>query len=246
MHASWRGISRFVATSDVRLVSRVPVQRRRNRPSWPRHAPSEPSISWPCHGPRGDRRGAAAGARRGELVRKKLAKEILAEAIVDEKAGKCADALEVLRQVIQIQESGEALLHMGECMSKTGKLVEALKTWEHAEDVARTDKDRATQQALLPRLAALRERIPAVALQIPAEAKAVAIKIDGQPVVIARAGVPISLDPGEHSIDAQAEGALRSRPRSRSRKKRARSSRWSCPRSRCRRRPEAGAAACRS
>jgi tetratricopeptide (TPR) repeat protein len=137
---------------------------------------------------------------------KKLAKEMLAEAIVDEKAGKCADALEVLRQVIQIQESGEALLHLGECMSKTGKLVDALKTWEHAEDVARNDKDRATQQALLPKLAALRERIPAVALQIPAEAKAVAIKIDGQVVVASRARVPISLDPGEHAIDAQAEG----------------------------------------
>lgn len=137
---------------------------------------------------------------------KKLAKEMLAEAIADEKAGKCADALDVLRQIIQIQESGEALLHIGECMSKTGKLVDALKTWEHAEDVARVEKDRATQQALLPKLAALRERIPAVALQVPAEAKAVTIKVDGQAVVLSRAGVPISLDPGEHTIDAEAEG----------------------------------------
>jgi hypothetical protein len=137
---------------------------------------------------------------------KKLAKEMLAEAIADEKAGKCADALEVLRQIVQIQESGEALLHIGECMTKTGKLVDALKTWEHAEDVARVEKDRATQQALLPKLAALRERIPAVALQIPAEAKGVAIKVDGQAVVLSRVNVPISLDPGEHTIEAEAEG----------------------------------------
>lgn len=137
---------------------------------------------------------------------KKLAKEMLTEAIADEKAGKCADALEVLRQIIQIQESGEALLHMGECMTRTGKLVDALKTWEHAEDVARTEKDRATQQALLPKLAALRERIPAVALQIPAEAKGVAIKVDGQAVVLSRVSVPLSLDPGEHTIEAEAEG----------------------------------------
>lgn len=135
---------------------------------------------------------------------KKLAKEMLTEAIADEKAGKCADALEVLRQVVQIQETGEALLHLGECETRTGKLVPALKTWEHAEDVARSDKDRATQQALLPKLAALRARIPAVVLQVPADAKAVTIKVDGQAVPLTR--TPMSLDPGDHTIEAQAEG----------------------------------------
>jgi hypothetical protein len=137
---------------------------------------------------------------------KKLAKEMLTEAIADEKAGKCAEALEVLRQVVQIQETGEALLHLGECLTKTSKLAEALKTWEHAEDVARGEKDKATQQALLPRLAALRARIPAVVLQVPADAKAVSIKVDGQAVPLARAGSPMSLDPGDHTVEAQAEG----------------------------------------
>lgn len=138
---------------------------------------------------------------------KKLAKEMLTEAIADEKAGKCAEALDVLRQVVQIQETGDALLHLGECLAKTGKLAEALKTWEHAEDVARDNKDKATQQALLPKIAALRARIPAVALQLPADVKAAKIKIDGQPVDLARAGVPISVDPGEHTIEATAEGS---------------------------------------
>jgi len=136
---------------------------------------------------------------------KKLAKEMMAEAIADEKAGKCADALEVLRQVIQIQETGDALLHLGECLSKTGKLAEALKTWEHAEDVARGDKDKATQQAVLPKLAAVRARIPAVALQIPPDVKAATIKIDGQAVELARTNVPIPLNPGEHTIEATAD-----------------------------------------
>ena len=137
---------------------------------------------------------------------KKLAKEMLNEAIADEKTGKCAEAIEVLRQVVQIQETGEALLHLGECLTKTSKLAEALKTWEHAEDVARGEKDRTTQQALLPRLATLRSRIPAVVLQVPADVKAVTIKVDGQPVSLARASSPMSLDPGDHTIDAQAEG----------------------------------------
>ncbi len=137
---------------------------------------------------------------------KKLAKEMLTEAIADEKAGKCAEALDVLRQVVQIQETGEALLHLGECLTKTSKLAEALKTWEHAEDVARVEKDRATQQALLPRLAALRGRIPALVLQVPADVTAAAIKVDGQVVPVARASTPMSLDPGEHTIEAQAEG----------------------------------------
>lgn len=138
---------------------------------------------------------------------KKLAKEMMTEAIADEKAGKCADAIEVFRQVIQIHESGDALLHLGECLAKTGKLASALKTWEHAEDVARGDKDRATQQAVLPKLAAVRARMPALALQIPADVKGAKIKIDGQAVEVSRAGVPISLDPGEHTIEATAEGS---------------------------------------
>ncbi len=137
---------------------------------------------------------------------KKLAKEMLTEAIADEKAGKCAEALDVLRQVVQIQETGEALLHLGECLTKTSKLAEALKTWEHAEDVARGEKDRTTQQALLPRLAALRARIPAVVLQVPADAKDATIKVDGQAVPLSRASSSMSLDPGDHTIEAQAEG----------------------------------------
>lgn len=173
---------------------------------WPRHSlgriPVLAALAWALvMAPRSARAEASASE-------KKLAKEMMAEAIADERAGKCADALEVFRQVIQIHESGDALLHLGECLAKTGKLASALKTWEHAEDVARGDKDRATQQALLPKLAAVRARIPAVALQIPADAKAAKIKIDGQAVELSRAGVPISLDPGEHTIDATAEGSV--------------------------------------
>ncbi|MEP7123948.1 MAG: hypothetical protein ABJE95_23670 [Byssovorax sp.] len=137
---------------------------------------------------------------------KKLAKEMLTEAIADEKAGKCAEALDVLRQVVQIQESGEALLHLGECLTKTSKLAEALKTWEHAEDVARGEKDRTTQQALLPRIAALRARIPAVVLQMPTDVTSATIKVDGQAVPLARASAPMSLDPGDHQVEAQADG----------------------------------------
>jgi hypothetical protein len=136
---------------------------------------------------------------------KKLAKEMLAEAVDDEKAGKCDDAIGVLRQVMQIQETAEALLHLGICLEKTGKLTEALKTWEHGEDVARSDKDKATQQALLPKLAALRDRIPALALQLPADVKA-SVSVDGQAIPAGRTGVPIPLDPGEHTVEAKADG----------------------------------------
>jgi hypothetical protein len=191
-------------------LSRVSVQRRKNRPSWFAMRP------WPL---RSLRRVAVLAAVAGMLVaapraaraeasasEKKLAKEMLTEAIIDEKSGKCADALEVLRQLVQIQETGEVLLHLGECLTKTNKLAEALKTWEHAEDVARSDKDKATQQALLTKIAALRSRIPALVLQVPADVKAATIKVDGQAVAPGRWSAPMSLDPGEHTIDAQAEG----------------------------------------
>jgi len=137
---------------------------------------------------------------------RKLAKEMLREAIDDEKAGRCKEAVDTLRQVVAIVETGETLLHLGECLSRTGRLLEAIKTWERAEDLARRDKDKPTQQALIPKLAELHGRIPTVALHVPPDAKGAAVTIDGQTMSAERTRAPIELDPGEHSIEVKADG----------------------------------------
>ncbi|MFO0757462.1 MAG: PEGA domain-containing protein [Byssovorax sp.] len=137
---------------------------------------------------------------------RKLAKDMLKEAIADEKAGKCVEAIETLKQVVAIAETGEAWLHLGECQAKTGHLLDAIKTWERAEDAARRDKDKPTQQALIPKLAELHERVPTLALGLPPDAKGVTVTIDGQSFPVERTKVPIELDPGEHKVEVKADG----------------------------------------
>src|SRR5690242_1306289 len=74
----------------------------------------------------------------------KLVKDMVRDAAAAEKAGKCKDALAILRQAAAIKETGEVLLHVGECQSKQGALLEAQKTWENADTVSKNEKDKAT------------------------------------------------------------------------------------------------------
>jgi hypothetical protein len=112
--------------------------------------------------------------------------------------------LSILKQVAAIKETGEVLLHTGNCLAKGGDLIGALDAYEKAEDRARTEKDKATQQALVAKLADLRARIPAVSIQLPDDVKDVAVKIDGEDVEIGRLAKPIPLSPGDHEIAASA------------------------------------------
>ncbi len=146
----------------------------------------------------------------GELspAEKKLWKEMLKEGIAAQKDERCADAIDVLKQVAAIRETSEVMLHLGECLVQTGALNEGLKSWERAEDLARVEKSKAMQRTLSAKLGDLRERIPTVLLQIPSDAPHPAVKIDGEPVSAERVASPIQLDPGEHSFEVTADGRL--------------------------------------
>ncbi|HVY47300.1 MAG TPA: hypothetical protein VHB21_15535, partial [Minicystis sp.] len=148
---------------------------------------------------------AAAPPQRGD-PEGQLVKDMLRDAIAAERAGKCKDALGILRQAAAVRETGEVLLHMGECQAQTGALTEALKTWENAEDVARNERDRATEQALVQKLEQLRARIPTVLLRLPKDVPSLTVKIDDQPQPADRVSTPILVNPGEHTLVVTAPG----------------------------------------
>lgn len=136
----------------------------------------------------------------------KLVKDMVKDAVVLEKAGKCKEALGLLRQAAAIRETSEVLLNVGECQSQSGSLLEALKTWENAEDVARTEKDRTTQQQLSQRIEQLRARVPTILVRVPRDIVRPQVKIDDQPQPTERLSTPILLNPGEHTLSATADG----------------------------------------
>jgi hypothetical protein len=137
-----------------------------------------------------------------------LARDMLKDAKDEVKSGKCADAISMLKQVAAIKETGEVYLYIGDCQVKEGKLIDALASYEKGEDVARTskDKDKATQQALVNKVADLRARIPTVSVQLPDDAKGAKVKIDGEEVPAEKLEKPIALPAGDHTIEVTSEG----------------------------------------
>lgn len=134
-----------------------------------------------------------------------LVKDMVKEAVEDEKAGKCADAIDLLKQAVAIRESAEVLLHLGSCLSKTGKLRAGLRTLEKARDLALKEKDSAVQRSLAPLLGELRITMSTITVSMPGDVQAT-VTIDGEATSAEQLAKPIAVDPGEHVIEARAPG----------------------------------------
>jgi hypothetical protein len=139
----------------------------------------------------------------------KIAKEMLAEAATEVKAGHCEDALTILKQVAAIKESAELHLHTGDCQVKAGNLAQALSSYETGLVLAKKDKDKAAEKALTSRVADLKGRVPTVTLEMPADADDAKVEIDGDEVAADKLGGPIPLAAGEHTIVVTAPGRKR-------------------------------------
>jgi hypothetical protein len=148
---------------------------------------------------------AAAAPQQGD-PEGKLVKDMVKDAVVLEKTGKCKEALSLLRQAAAIRETGEVLLNVGECQAQGGALLEALKTWENAEDIARNEKDKTTQQQLTQRIEQLRARVPTILLRLPKDVTRPQVKIDDQPQPADRVTTPILVNPGDHTLTVSADG----------------------------------------
>jgi hypothetical protein len=135
-----------------------------------------------------------------------LAKEMLRDAIVEEKAGKCGDAIAILKQAAAIKESPDILMHLGDCQAKTGHLKEALTSLQHALELARQERERSATQALGPKIETLKARIPTLTLRVPEGVSGVSAKVDDDVVPNDRLGNALQLDPGEHAVSVTADG----------------------------------------
>ena len=149
---------------------------------------------------------APAAAKEPSAAEIALAKDLLKDAVVEAKKGNCKDALDLATQAIAIKETADALMLVGQCQADLGNLLEGLATLQKAEDLARETKDKATQQALVQKVAAVRERIPTIALALPADVTAPSIKLDGAAVTAEKAEKPIEVAPGAHTIEVSADG----------------------------------------
>lgn len=126
-------------------------------------------------------------------------------------AKKWADALDLFRRAESLVHAPPHLLYMARANVQLGHLVEAHELYERIRNENITpDKPHAFQQAHADaetELAALEPSIPYVKVVVAGGgSKAVALTVDGAPVNAALIGVARPIDPGEHKLQATAEG----------------------------------------
>jgi hypothetical protein len=116
-----------------------------------------------------------------------------------------AEACTTFEQVDAIEPGIGAKLNVARCYEEWGKLAKAYRWYSNAEEMARTTSDE--------RAAKIKELTDALDAQVPrltinlapgADAKAAAIKLDGQPFAIDLVGKEQRVDPGPHLIEFQA------------------------------------------
>ncbi len=137
---------------------------------------------------------------------REVARELVREAAKEIKKGNCEDALLLLEQAIAIAPTADAHAAFGECLTKRGELMRALENLEKAEDLARTAHDQGALKALTPKIAALRERLPRIAIELPADVKNPRISVDSKPIDADKAERLITVDPGDHLIEVVVDG----------------------------------------
>lgn len=140
-------------------------------------------------------------------VELEAARKLFEDGVRQEEAGDWSAALATFRKVASVRSSPAVLFHLGLCLEKTGKLVEARSQFLAAGREAGTKPDsKAIAERANTHADALRKRIPSVILKPPSQNLTLAVTIDGQSIASALIGVEIPLDPGPHRIEARAAG----------------------------------------
>ncbi len=92
------------------------------------------------------------------------------------------------------------LFNLAECHEKVGKLALAYKEYtevaERTKVALQADREKIARQ----RLEALASRVPVVTVAVPADAKDVAVSIDGQALAQGEWNKPQPMDPGDHVL----------------------------------------------
>jgi len=137
-----------------------------------------------------------------EAARKKFEK-----AVDLEKAGDFKGALAVLREVAAVKATPEVHFHLGVCLEKLGRLVEARAEYVEARTKAETKDDGVvlTQKAN-DRVADLDARIPKIAITVPEDVLNAKVSVDNAAPVSLLVNPVIALDPGTHKLTVTASG----------------------------------------
>ena len=121
----------------------------------------------------------------------------------DEDAQRWSDAFEKLQRVAQVKLTPGVRYHLALCEEHLGRLVAALGDYKTAASDALVEKASDVLRLVDKRVTDTTERIPHVIVVLVPSPGDATVLLDGIPVA---SGVPVSTDPGTHTIDARAPG----------------------------------------
>ena len=138
-----------------------------------------------------------------------------AQALFDEakalmKAGQYPAACAKFEESQRLDPGSGTLINLADCYEQSGRLASAWGTFLDAAAAARAGGNALREQVARERATALEPRLPRVVIAVPASPP-VGFEIRRDELVVGAPqwGLPIPLDPGEHTISAAAPGRKR-------------------------------------
>lgn len=98
------------------------------------------------------------------------------------------------------------MLNLAECYEKTGKTASAWAQYREAIPIARNAGSKEREELATERAKALQDRLSTLTIRATGQGAQLDVRRDGVPVHAAQLGTPIPVDPGEHTVEATAEG----------------------------------------
>ena len=138
------------------------------------------------------------------------ARQLFAEALTDEQAGRHAAALEKFQRVQEVRDTQAVRYRIATCLEALGQLRAALAAYTSTSIAAAVDAESASiARASRDKVDALSKRVARVVVTLPPHPPADAVvKIDGEVVQPNAIGTPIVVDPGPHEITAAGPGVV--------------------------------------
>jgi hypothetical protein len=118
-------------------------------------------------------------------------------------SGDFVGACEMLEASMKADPSGGTALNLGRCNEEQGKVASAWASYEQAVTLFDTSAEGEREKFARERVAFLFKRLTRLTIEIDGDAS---VTVDGKPVEAASIGVGLPIDPGQHTIEAKAEG----------------------------------------
>jgi hypothetical protein len=151
-----------------------------------------------------------ASARAQTEAELTAARQLFAEALADEQAGRHAAALDKFQRVQAVRDTQAVRYRIATCLEALGQLRAALAAYTSTSVAGAVDAESASiARASRDKVEALSKRVARVVVTLPAHSPSDSVvKIDGEAVQANAIGTPIVVDPGAHEISASGSGVV--------------------------------------